>query len=1230
MTTSTTVHSNAFNFTSFIHSQVDPRTGQYTCALSLPELKANALNGPVVPLQLNFNPLNASDSGFGKGWNLQLSQYNPNNRILSLSTGETFKVNPGATGMEIPEKKIDSFHFSEVSVEGVLSYRVEHKSGLVEILQPGQGGIALPVTMLSPQGQQVTLKYTAFHTEPLLSTIVNGDGSILLSVQRSENLLTLTLHPGSRYEAKYSLQIIGGETRSLELPTEDKASWRFEYSQQSGLTCLKSVGTPTGGSETVSYSGTPHYLPGVDGRSIPRVESHLRDPGFQQPVVHTRYEYDGTGHNFLGYGSGITWGDDGLDNLYKVPGDYTYETTEKLMDAAGTRLIRSTRRQFNRFHLLTLEEVLNKSPDAQGADTLLVTETEYHITPGLPFNKQPRYCQLPKKVIQTWRNAAATAPNHIETVSTTYDDFGNLLTQVAANGVTETSEWYAAEGEAGCPQDPQGFVRNLKSKTVTPANSGLAGAPVLKTRYRYDTHPGLPGTSAWLAVAQESLHQVVDGQEHELQHTAFSYFDVPSDAFLHGRTKQQALTLNGQITRTDFSYDTTSYLYAEETVLNTVSTLTGFDDTRKTVTLQYSLLSGDPLLNRDDNDVEIAYEYDLLSRVTKETVAPGTEYEASRTYRYALANATGQQATQTAIDVKGVETVTYLDGHNRVIKETRRDADALGGNANAYRDTYRATYNEQEALVSETVLDWEGAKDVPLTSHFHYDSWGQQRSRVRPDGVEEHEATDPIARTTSQWVEGMGKTITHNNLFDKPDKVVRIDLAGRTLSEHDYRYDGLGRTAEETNAVGKTTRYEYDAYDRMTRTQLPDENWVVRAYAAHSSEDLPIRISVNDTLLGEQRFDGLDRMIESITGGRKSVYAFDPGQRQPKSVTRPSNVTTQYTYRPELGEDPEQRIAVESTALYAYDPQSARLNRTEERDAQGTLHQLSREYFSTGEVKSEARQSGDGEPYTMHYNYTRQSRLVSYTDVLGQQQTYHYDAYARLTSTALGSTHSTFSYDALGQLKNIETVDGSQRLNIALEYDDFGREVLRTFDLGQGIIQTLEQTYDAVDRMTQRTLRQGALLLRDEVYGYDARGRLESYECAGDQPPIDPYGKPVRGQIFGFDELDNIYFVETSFELRAQADLVQRLAELKAAPRRPAPHAGQRNTAYYNYDNQDPCQLSSVENDHKDYPQLLEFTYDADGNLLQDEAGRTLGYDSLGRLTHVSAANDRVNEQAAG
>lgn len=384
----------------------------------------------------------------------------------------------------------------------------------------------------------------------------------------------------------------------------------------------------------------------------------------------------------------------------------------------------------------------------------------------------------------------------------------------------------------------------------------------------------------------------------------------------------------------------------------------------------------------------------------------------------------------------------------------------------------------------------------------------------------------------------------------------------------------------------------------MLKTVLPDYNEVTREYAPHSSEDLPITIKVNNVELGTQTFDGQDRMVESVTGGRKSEYRFDPGQTQPKSVLRPSGVETKYVYRLELGEDPEQRIAVESTADYAYDAENARLLRTEELDGNGINHVLERTYFSTGELKSERREQTGELPREMHYDYSRQARLLSYTDVLGQTQTNTYNTKAQLTHTRLATTASTFAYDDLARVTKITTVDGAQTLITDIQYDDFAREVKRTFDLGGGIIQTLDQTYDEVDRLTQRVLQEGSKTLRDETYAYDERGRLVDYVCVGDQCPLDPYGKKIDSQIFGFDALDNINFLETTF-------------------------AGGRHSIIYEFNNaHDPCQLTGLRNTlvpaDPSHPARIDFDYDAEGNLVSDEAGRVLGYDSLSRLVSVS------------
>ena len=96
------IHSNATNFQSFLQSGVDPRTGQYTLAIKLPTLAGNDLIGPQLPLQLAFSPLNDQDSGFGKGWSLGLTQYVPGSHMLTLHSGETFKVTGDGAQPDLP------------------------------------------------------------------------------------------------------------------------------------------------------------------------------------------------------------------------------------------------------------------------------------------------------------------------------------------------------------------------------------------------------------------------------------------------------------------------------------------------------------------------------------------------------------------------------------------------------------------------------------------------------------------------------------------------------------------------------------------------------------------------------------------------------------------------------------------------------------------------------------------------------------------------------------------------------------------------------------------------------------------------------------------------------------------------------------------------------------------------------------------------------------------------
>ena len=1290
MTAESVVHSNAFNFMSFMTNSVDPRTGQYTLAIQLPSVPANQLQGPDLPLQLAYNPLNTEDSGFGKGWNINLSQYVPSTRALSLHTGEQFVVTSTETQpAHIREQKLVSFKFYQ---DDTSNYRVVHKSGLVEhlrIMTSNGITLALPYRVHAPSGHWIELAYTrpSGSNYQCLASIQDATGRRLLHVEyASISRYHLHLHPdagtGGKSLATYAVHLTGRLVEKVVLPTQDQGSWRFTYltdASTQNMTCLATVATPTGSFETITYDDAGHLLPrGALRERLPRVKSHVLDPGAGQPVMTTDYTY--SPENFMAGNSTVTWSE-GEDNLYKAGASYVFSSTEQLL--LQGEAVRKIVRTYDRHHLMTRQvtEQLGDRLDYDTADKpqqqwhVTQTDTTYHGDASVGFDLQPPYFQLPKQVSEQWRMRDDPTRVRTETREYHYDDFGNQTIEIQPNGVRMVNEYYPAAGSGDdCPPDPQGFVRHLKSHTVYPSAlfESTPVASVLRTEYRYGQYDSILSSrlhvvrrrvgSYWLQVKQEKLLEPTGtSAQPTLRDTTFVYISNTSDLLRHGRLQTQTVVMYDKketATVTEFEYESQD----SGTVLQTQQTIIGFDhgqpvegedeprNSTKQITLRQCMLIDLPLLNRDDNDVEIAYGYDELRRVTQETVSPNDDtYRASRQYTYELVAAQGQQARQMEINVKGVATQALLDGLNRLVMTKRHDADAQDARrVSELRTNFTAEYDIFGNRIKEVEHDWLDESDpenpegplikvtLELPKTFKYDGWNQPYAEIGADGVMHVERTDLIGSVPgtqeqaidtqrrplrharmavpdkalandrrplrTQWAQTPdgttkgGRTIQWLNAFDQPIEVQRLDTKGMRISRHRYFYDGLGRTVREIDARQATVSSVYDVFDRVIEQTLADGSKVHREYAEHSSEDLPISIAVDDKLLGEQRFDGLGRMIESITGGRKRVLHYLPGQRQPSWVITPRKARIDYAYQPQLSEEPLKRVVPNSTLDFEYDSQDARLKTCLE-DGQKVLE---RDYFSTGQVKSETRIVEDegGAPYTMHYRTSLRGRELTYQDVLGQTQTYEYDDKGRLSHTELGSTRTEFEYDELGRMKSYVTTDGAQRLGTFLTYDEFDRETERRFEL-QDEIQVLSQVYDGTDALTERHLTTAdGEALRREYYAYDKRGHLEDYECEGELSPVDPYGKTLTAQAFYFDALDNITRVDTWF--------------LNAAGRE------EKNTATYLFENtQDPAQLTGITNTHGDYPTNIGLEYDDDGNLIKDEQGRTLVYNALGQLERV-------------
>lgn len=1236
MAASTAVHSNAFNFLSFVQSGVDARTGMYTVSLSLPEVKTCELSGPVVPLTLNFNPLNTTDSGFGLGWEMGLTQYAPSTQIISVFSGETFKVTgpyPGFTDrLRMKEQKIEGFQLYTLPDN---KFKVVHKSGLVEILalKGAIPQVAVPINLYSPQGHEVTLEYTTVNGLPMLKDLRDNTGMLLQIIRDTvAHSVKFAMNFSNGVQtAQVVLDLKNDRVDRITLPTTEGAGWRFEYRTEKTLNCISEVWTPLGAHETVQYNDGGHGFPGSDEqRKLPRVTDHITDPGGGQAPIVVKYRYSTDGHNFLGYGSGVDWDDDGLDNLFKVVEPYVYSSTESLV--AGSETVRSITREFNRFHLQTLEAT------AQG-NRLKTTRTRYYADDNdkLSFDDQPRQCQLARQHSTFWTISDDPRFWRQDKEVSEYDIHGNQTLRIEPSGVTERISYYPAEGVEGlCPADPYGFVRHVSEKTFAPGRNPelipdvQPGASALRTRFRYEAMPALsasPIATSWLCLVQERLFELIDERpagtsrhrsafapgeptERQLSLSVFNYVNAPADSLTHGRRSRQAITMGGDSGPTSFIDYSYSKITASRSLRTEQRTSTDFDEVTLTVVDERSMLNGEPLLVTD-NGIQHRYRYDVLNRVLSETQAPDTEYEASRNYSYRLIRPAeaGQspvatQAFQQMEDVKGVRTRTYFDGMSRAVREELQDLDHSGG---TYRDIYTAKYNAKGLLIEETAIDWLKTVDLPLTTSYTYDLWGLRNSLTGPDGVTMLTVNNPIAFTTEQWIEGSAHIRTVTNRFDKTVSVEQLAEDGRRISQQTFKYDGVGNCTQQVDGLNRITRYRYDAFARLRSTTLPDLTTVHNTYADHSRAELRTSIDVepgNTQLptrkVGEQRFDGLNRLTQVVVGSRSERLEYEAGHFQPARRITPAGKQIDYQYKRGLTEKPTVITAPDDESTFDVDVLDARLN--------GSKNSHGNYRFSYDQVGSLAAEtwtdSTDNQTYTTRYSTSLKGRRLSRTDVGQHDTVMDYDrANGRLLSIEQRQLRATFDYDALGRLFRTTSVDrgSNNTLNTTLQMDELGRETLRTLVLldGQGqpidAERSVELTYLADSNVHTRHLRVAGTTALLETYSYDLRGRLERYRCSGSDLPKDRFGNAITSQYFEFDVLDNIIYTRTAF------------------------NDGRLDIAHFSFAQDDPCQLVGVTHSHPDY-QALEpgFSYDPDGNLQHDELGQLLSYDSQGRLLEVT------------
>lgn len=1231
------IHTNAQNFPTFAGGGVDPRTGLYTFSLELSRILGGYLQGPSLSLALNYSPLAGDVWGLGDGWSFNLTHMSlEGTPALTLMSGERYRVAGGLGEPAIRERKLRHFRLLRDSAS---TARVVHVSGLIEHLsRPGSTHYLMPVKLESANGRYLCLEYDEDRGRPRLAAVQDEQGVEHLRIEKSgDTTLRLQTHNG-----EFVVSLGGGRVEQITLPPDIGGVWSFRYNDLNGYASLAKVDHPQGATEHIEYDSN-HAFPGNRLLPLPRVSRHEIQPGFGQPPLVTRYRYGNDNHNFLGFGGLQDWDTEGDDNLFRASPLYRYSVTQ--IQENGQAQARNTQRTYNSFHLL-VEELSDQGPNH------IQRTYHYHYQEGTAFDDLPANFQQPSQVTTLW-SRDDDPRTRTETALTDYDLDGLLTRQVAPDGRETTYLYYPAEGEQdadgeACPEDPWGFRRHLRSKTEKPA-AGETEAGVQVTTWRYGSLalPPADQVAGYMVVNTEQMIEVRQGRQQSRLKLSHSYYQDTADPASFSRLRERKTSYQApeNTVPVDTSLETFAYTVEHGRQLKTTADHTayapGAADASEHIERRQSLLTGLMASVTDASDVTFEMAWDSAGRpLATKLIDP--LYPALRTARYALKGESGYPETFTVAPNK-VEVRTVFDGIGR-----ERERYQVVGQHQSKQ--WEGHYDGFGRLVEETEFDTLAGQPLALKTSYAFDEWGNLRATLLPDGTRQVEDIDPLGARSGddiypqgnqgnrieRWQESApgpdgtrrtsGRQCQWTNRFGKPERS-ETWLDENTLEQRTrYTYDGWGncirqadtfRVEDGLNAPAVTT-WQYDAWQRLVQTNLPNQDVVRNRYAAFTEQGWISEVEAGPgeealSSIASRQFDGFGRVLSTLQGGRTQQWTYHGGLRSPATYQQPDGTELHYSYRPSLTDEP-QAIAIHTRAAteqqrtpdtqwaFEYHPVTAQLLSANSAGAQPHSGGIGcgYEYAPTGELTCETRSHGANESST-RFEYSPGQRQLTRTDSQAGTHRRAYDHAGRVTHETLdeGSVQALLAYDQWGRLAS-RTAAG---VITHSEYDNLGREVARKMtaaDTGE-LLEHLAFGWNGNGNLAWRQhLNADGDVRLIERYSYDVRDRLEIYGCEGpggaapdaDNCPHDRFGEPMVNQIHVFDTLDNRVM---EFVTYSDGSYRETTAEFAA---------------------QDPCQLSKLIHFREGLPAEEEtFEYDANGRLARQTGtnGKTLTYDTLGR-----------------
>lgn len=516
MADSSNFFSQAGNFLSASSGGIDLRTGMFNYSINLGRIIGNNGLGPSLPVTLSYNPLTALNGplpdGIGTGMSLGLTLYDASSNPgrLTLYSGDQYVVDNEQLSQNI--RKVVTFNRIHSPDGNGFRYEVAYKSGRVEILAGDDAPSDLKYVeqIVNPLGYALTLTWgigsnNVQWQKPRLVEVSDAQNTLLQINYPDDDHTSFVFFPGQTETYEVDLTFDNNQLVQVcnpALGTGKAQMWALEYDtvgDGSWGQWLVQATSPGGLTEIVNYSADDLHgaaFPGGASLSrLPRAASYLRNPASGGAILTASYEY--FDYNFLGVGlDNGTWDANADYVLNNFDSDYLYGTTETRTftdPIAQQTKQRTTTRTYNCYHLLMQEQVVQ-----DGAST--TTAIEYDVLDATDFDSQPPQYQKPQSITKTWSNSTS---QRSETVQFKFDEYENITKRVEPSlasgrkGIQTEWDYYPADGsDEGCPKDPSGFVRFVKSVTTTPGDSDYADTPVRVRKYEYATFPGGPAAQS--------------------------------------------------------------------------------------------------------------------------------------------------------------------------------------------------------------------------------------------------------------------------------------------------------------------------------------------------------------------------------------------------------------------------------------------------------------------------------------------------------------------------------------------------------------------------------------------------------------------------------------------------------------------------------------------------------------------------------------------------------------